>query len=109
MTNNHRPDTDAAGAATPVNIPGGRVVAVPGPDAGPDAYLCFGLPGPQVPVSYSINNSPLPGPKRMLGLNVSDPATQRFTTVVSDFDPRTSVSFGRSTVPTTAPVMPQTK
>jgi hypothetical protein len=77
-----------------VSLPGdaGRAVAVPTEQL----VLYWGFPTTGAPVKWSDNNSSLVGPKLMLTIKAGMTDSNQFQTVVSEIDPRSLVSFGRS-------------
>jgi hypothetical protein len=77
-----------------VSLPGdaGRAVAVPAEQL----VLYWGFPTTGTPVRWTENNSSLVGPKLMLTIKAGIMDSNQFQTVVSEIDPRSVVSFGRS-------------
>jgi hypothetical protein len=85
----------ATGAWRPVQLPGQAwsysksVIAFKG-----NSFLYWAVPTAGTAPKATKNNSPLVGPKWMLGLKVADVSTGGYETVWQDLDPRRDVDFG---------------
>ncbi len=85
----------AAGKSVATTWPG---ITWPGAIANPaqDVILCWALPTSGSRIKYTDHNSPLRGPKLMLTLKLTKADSREFQTVVPYIDPRTVVSFGKT-------------